>query len=120
MSKVSLIKAADRFRKLGPPSTRAWAQFRHLQKASGKAFAAAVPRKVTIIRFGRCMRLAKGRAARRADSCKLFQLLSFRAIFASILRGASRVENTEVWLVQPGITTRLPAIIPSYPTRATA
>jgi hypothetical protein len=49
MSKSSLINAADRFRKLGPRSMRAWAQFRHLQNASGKAFAAAVPRKVIII-----------------------------------------------------------------------
>jgi len=37
------------FRRLRPPSMRAWAQFRHLQKASGKAFAAAVPRKVILI-----------------------------------------------------------------------
>src|ERR1700687_6006738 len=49
ISKSLLINAADRFRRLGPPSVRAWAQFRHLQKASGNAFAAAVPRKVRII-----------------------------------------------------------------------
>jgi len=49
ISKSSLTSAADRFRKLGPPSIRACAQFWHLQKASGKAFAAAVPRKVMII-----------------------------------------------------------------------
>src|SRR5260370_15462907 len=51
-NKSSLINAADRFRKLGPPSVRACAQFPHLQKASGKAFAAAVPRKVRIISGG--------------------------------------------------------------------
>jgi len=49
INKSSLIDAADRFRKLGPPSIRACVQFWHLQKASGKAFAAPVPRKVTII-----------------------------------------------------------------------
>ncbi|HKE34884.1 MAG TPA: hypothetical protein VKB66_06765, partial [Candidatus Acidoferrum sp.] len=48
-SKSSLINAAERLRRLGPPSTRASAQFGHLQKASGKAFAAAVPRKVIFI-----------------------------------------------------------------------
>ena len=37
------------FPKLGPRSIRACTQFRHLQKASGKAFVAAVPRKVMII-----------------------------------------------------------------------
>ena len=49
ISKSLLISAAERFRKLGPPSARAREQFGHLQKASGKAFAAAVPRKVMII-----------------------------------------------------------------------
>jgi hypothetical protein len=48
ISKSSLTNAADRFRKLGPPSIRGCAQFWQLQKASGKAFAAAVPRKVII------------------------------------------------------------------------
>src|SRR5207302_11112815 len=49
ISRSSLINTADRFRKLGPPSIRACAQFRHLQKASGKAFAEAVPRKVIVM-----------------------------------------------------------------------
>jgi len=52
MSKSSLITAAERFLKLGPRSARALAQFLHLQKASGKAFAAEVPRNVMIILLG--------------------------------------------------------------------
>jgi len=36
ISKSSLINAADRFRRLGPPSVRAWLQLRHLQKAYRK------------------------------------------------------------------------------------
>ena len=55
MSRSLLINAADRFRRLGPPRMRAWEQFRHLQKASGKAFAAAVPRKVMVIFFGQVL-----------------------------------------------------------------
>lgn len=54
ISKSSLINAADRFRRLGPPSVRAWLQFRHLQKASGKAFAAAVPRNVMVVCWNIC------------------------------------------------------------------
>jgi len=49
ISRSSLISAAERFRRLLPPAVRAWVQFRQLQKASGKAFAAAVPRNVIIV-----------------------------------------------------------------------
>jgi len=44
-----LTNNADRFRKLGPPSLRASVQLRHLQKASGYAFAPDVPRNVSLI-----------------------------------------------------------------------
>ena len=39
----------DRFRKLEPPSARACSQLIHLQKASGNALAAEVPRNVISI-----------------------------------------------------------------------
>jgi hypothetical protein len=44
MRRSSLISAADRFRKLFPPTKRAFWQFSQLQNASGYAFAAAVPK----------------------------------------------------------------------------
>jgi hypothetical protein len=51
ISKSSLTNRLERFRKLLPPSNRACSQFSHLQNASGKAFAAAVPRNVMIMSF---------------------------------------------------------------------
>jgi hypothetical protein len=48
ISRSLLTKAEDRFLRLGPPSSQASRQFRQLQNASGKAFAAAVPRKVNV------------------------------------------------------------------------
>ena len=46
ISKSSLMSAADRLRRLAPPSFRAFWQFEQEQNASGKALAAEVPRKV--------------------------------------------------------------------------
>jgi len=46
---LSLTNKAERFLRLKPPSARACSQLEHLQKASGKALDAAVPRNVTII-----------------------------------------------------------------------
>jgi hypothetical protein len=49
MSKSSLTNKEDLFRKLSPPSARACSQLIHLQKASGNALAAEVPRNVISI-----------------------------------------------------------------------
>ena len=46
-----LIKAEDRFLRLGPPSSRAFSQFGHLQKTRGYDVAAAVPKKVIVMRL---------------------------------------------------------------------
>ena len=49
MSSSSLRSAAERFLRLFPPSARAAMQFLQLQKGSGKAFAAEVPRNVNFM-----------------------------------------------------------------------
>ena len=86
----SLIRTDARFRKLCPPSSRALAQFSHLQNASGYAFAADVPKNVTRIidRLTPC--ITKRRFSRQVSNQQLSAVLFFPhehpAVFSFLYR----------------------------------